>query len=81
MSTEDRLHEPYRLPLMKETLDLHASLREKGIASALAGAGPSLICLVDADAVDETASFAENILPEGWTVMTPGWDSDGAQVR
>lgn len=81
MATEDRLHEPYRLPLMKETLDLHAALREKGIASALAGAGPSLICLVDADAVSETVQFAESLLPEGWEAMTPGWDSDGAQVR
>ena len=81
MATEDRLHEPYRLPLMKETLDLHSALRAKGIASALAGAGPSLICLVDADAVKETVDFAESILPEGWQVMTPGWDSDGAQIR
>lgn len=81
MSTEDRLHEPYRLPLTQPTFDLHSTLRSKGIATALAGAGPSLISLVERARVQETVEFAEGLLPEGWEILTPDWDVDGAQVR
>lgn len=81
VATEDRVHEPYRLPLMPETLDLHTALRGKGIPTALAGAGPSLICLVEADRRAETVALAQDLAPEGWKVVTPGWDLEGAQVR
>jgi homoserine kinase len=81
MATEDRLHEPYRLPLMRESLDVHTALRDKGFAVALAGAGPSLICLVETGRVDEAVTMAKEVLPEGWELLTPGWDTDGAQVR
>lgn len=81
ISTEDRLHEPYRLPLTKPTFDLHSALRSKGVATALAGAGPSLISLVEKDRVEETVAFAQDLLPERWEILTPEWDVDGAQVR
>jgi homoserine kinase len=81
MSTEDRLHEPYRLPLMRESLDIHTALRAKGFPVALAGAGPSLICLVESSRVDEVVTVAKELLPKGWDLLTPGWDTDGAQVR
>lgn len=81
MATEDRLHEPYRLPLMGETLELHRRLRERGIAAALAGAGPSLVCLVESPAIGDAARVAEELVPGGWHVLTPGWDLAGAQVR
>ena len=81
MATTDRIHEPYRLPLLPETLDLHQSLRAQGIAAALSGAGPSVVCLVAAAALEETASLARRHLPDGWDLLTPGWDFGGAQVR
>jgi len=81
MATTDRIHEPYRLPLLPETLDLHQSLRAQGIAAALSGAGPSVVCLVAAPALEETASLARRHLPDGWDLLTPGWDLAGAQVR
>jgi homoserine kinase len=81
MATEDRLHEPYRLPLMRESFDIHTGLRAKGFAVALAGAGPSLICLVESSRVDEAVTAAKELLPEGWDLLTTGWDTDGAQVR
>lgn len=80
-ATEDRIHQPYRLPLMQGTLDLYEGLRGKGIATALAGSGPSLICLVHADNVSEVTRIAADISPGDWQIMTPGWDLDGAQVR
>ncbi|MGH2812869.1 MAG: homoserine kinase [Actinomycetota bacterium] len=81
VATEDRLHEPYRLPHLQETLDLHVALRSKGVAAALAGAGPSIVCLVEGDRVTETAGLAKEIVPPGWQVLTPAWDLVGAQVR
>lgn len=79
-ATEDRLHEPFRLPLMPETQRLHTELRERGVATALSGAGPSLVCLVDAHALDETRALVQRLLPDGWQVLTPGWDLEGAHV-
>ena len=81
MAMEDRLHEPYRLPLMPETLELHSALRAQGIPTALSGAGPSLISIVEAGAKEESAALAERTMPAGWKVLMPGWDLSGAQVR
>jgi homoserine kinase len=79
-ATGDRLHEPYRLPLMPETRELHARLRERGIATALSGAGPSLLCLVEAARLEEAQAAAEALMPYGWQVLAPGWDVEGARV-
>lgn len=81
MATLDRLHEPYRLPLMPETLALYRDLRRDGIAAALSGAGPSIVALVDAGEVDGAVSIAQSHIPAGWHVLAPGWDLLGAQVR
>jgi homoserine kinase len=81
MATADRIHEPYRLPLLPETLDLHQELRAKGIAAALSGAGPSVVCLSASDAIEDAVALARTLLPAGWEVMVPGWDLHGAQVR
>lgn len=80
-ATVDGLHEPYRLPLMPESQALHGALRDKGIATALAGAGPSLIALVMADELESAVRVASEAAPDGWQVLTPGWDLEGAQVR
>jgi homoserine kinase len=81
VATEDRIHEPHRLPLMPETLDMHAALRGKGIPTALAGAGPSLVCLIGSDRRAEALSLAQDLIPEGWQVLLAEWDLQGAQVR
>jgi homoserine kinase len=80
-ATEDRVHEPYRLPLMGATMDVHQRMRELRYATALAGAGPSLICLVESEREDEAAAAARKVVPDGWEVVAPGWDVEGAQVR
>lgn len=80
-ATEDRIHEPYRLPLMGDTMDVHQMMRSLRYATALAGAGPSLICLVATERLEEAEVVARKIVPDGWEVVTPGWDLEGAQVR
>lgn len=79
-ATRDRLHEPYRLPLMPESRMLHESLRERSIATVLSGAGPSLLCLVETDELDETKATAESLMPRGWQLLDPAWDVQGAKV-
>lgn len=81
IAMQDRLHEPYRLPLMPESMDLHAALRAKGIPTALSGAGPSLLCIVPSASVDKTKLLAESLMPEGWRLLSPGWDLQGAQAK
>ncbi|MGH2704094.1 MAG: homoserine kinase [Actinomycetota bacterium] len=81
MATEDRLHQPYRLPLMPESHELLDALRAKGIAAVLSGAGPSLLCLVEVSALDACRRVARELAPEGWDVLAPSWDLRGAQVR
>jgi len=80
-ATEDRVHEPYRLPLMSDTFEVHQAMRAQGIPTALAGAGPSLICLVSSERIVEAEAAARKTVPDGWEVITPGWDREGAKVR
>lgn len=79
-ATRDRLHEPFRLPLMPASKKVHEDMRAEGIATALSGAGPSLLCLVDAGQIQQAAQTARSVVPEGWKVLTPGWDCEGAIV-
>lgn len=80
-ATEDRLHEPYRLPLMKQTQLLRAEMREAGVPTALSGAGPSLVCLVATSELEAVKKTTESRLPQGWSVLTPGWDLGGATAE
>ena len=77
-ATEDRMHEPYRLPLMPASQAVHRDLRAAGIATTMSGAGPSLISLVPAAEVAEAEAKAKTMVPDGWQVLTPGWDRSGA---
>ena len=43
---EDRLHHPYRLPLINGSLEAMSAARQQGAAAALSGAGPSVIAFV-----------------------------------
>lgn len=77
-AVQDRIHQPYRLPLMPASEELFEKLTARGIATALSGAGPSLIALVETARIDEAARTAAELAPEGWTVVSPGWDLHGA---
>jgi len=57
-ATDDRLHQPYRRPAYPRTADLVAKLRAAGIASAVSGAGPTVLALTDAASAPSVAGFA-----------------------
>lgn len=80
VATRDRIHEPYRLPLMPASKKVYEQIRAAGIAVALSGAGPSLVCLVETGNLQEAVRTARSVVPEGWKLLTPGWDFEGARA-
>lgn len=83
-SMQDRLHQPYRLPLIPGAAEAIAAAQAAGAAAALSGAGPSVIAFVEEGrekAITESlrASFAErgiktrlyllNSIPQGASVI------------
>jgi len=76
--TRDALHQPYRAPLMPKTADALRSLRDRGIAAAVSGAGPSIVCLVVRSEEDFVREAAGSL--EGWELVELEWDTQGAYV-
>lgn len=76
--TEDRIHQPYRAPLMARTFEAIAALRRRGIAAAVSGAGPSVVCLVIRGAEDDVRQAAATL--DGWTLLDCDWDLEGTVV-
>ena len=72
--TADTLHQPYRAPLMPETTSLVGDLRSRGVAAAVSGAGPSVVCLV------RRGTEAEVNAPDGWQLLDLDWDLSGARI-
>jgi len=71
---EDRLHQPYRLPLMPSARALFHDLKDDGIPVCVAGSGPTLL------AFEQDGRTVQDLGP-GWRVMRPAFDLKGATVR
>jgi homoserine kinase len=71
---KDRVHQPYRLPLVPAANELFRRLREAGVAVCVSGAGPSLLAfdLPDAPVPDP---------PAGWRSLRPDVRALGVEVR
>jgi homoserine kinase len=80
----DRLHEPTRLAMMKETAAVHAEMREAGLPVAVAGSGPSLLLITPRP---EAATRTEQVRRicrarnAGWRVFVSEWESKGAAAE
>ena len=73
-ATEDRLHQSFRRPAMRDTLELVDALRAAEVAAAVSGAGPSVLAL-------GTSSRPVDILawcPAGWRAQELAVDLNGA---
>ena len=77
--TEDRIHQPYRAPLMQRTADAVAALRAEGVAAAVSGAGPSVLCLVITGDEDSVRGAAGTL--NGWELMELDWNARGAYIE
>ncbi len=77
-ATDDRLHQPYRLPSMPETRDLLGRLRAAGLAAVLSGSGPTVLALAVGA---EQAEAARACGGDGFTVFNLPVDRNGARVE
>lgn len=74
-TVDDRLHQPYRIPLVKGYRDVERALMNSGALSCcLSGAGPSVLAFFSA----RPASAPQ--LPSGWTARILDIDNEGARV-
>jgi homoserine kinase len=79
-ASEDRLHQPFRLPAVPASRDLFEHLRHSGIAAVLSGSGPTVLALCATN--DEAATVRQLAADSTSTfdVLEPGVDLDGAVV-
>jgi len=75
-ATSDRLHQEQRRGMYAPSMELVDSLRSRGIAAAISGAGPTVIALVTADQVDSVLGFIEG----DWRAFALPIRASGAQV-
>ncbi len=69
-ATEDTLHQDYRAPHMTAAMDMMRTLRDKGLAAVISGAGPSVLVigesLADAGLGAGVLGWAEGVGGESW---------------
>ncbi len=78
-ATSEVIHQPSRAPLMKETTEAMNRLREKGIAAAISGAGPSVVCLAIKGEEERVRSESKSL--PGWELLELDWDLEGARIH
>lgn len=77
----DKLHQPYRRPLIAE---YDAVEKLAGIlgchAVCISGAGPSVLCITQDEALAANLRTAVSALSHGWTVLDLAVDHEGAKL-
>lgn len=73
-ATEDRLHQHYRAPAYPASGELVATLRARGVAAAVSGAGPTVLALTT------TGILPPGVDVEGFDVFELPVDLSGVQV-
>ncbi|WEV47701.1 homoserine kinase [Bifidobacterium sp. ESL0690] len=81
-ATQDRLHQPYRKGLMQPSWKLTETLRAKGFAAAVSGAGPCVLVLHYGDVSAQIDKVAAAQLNSGhWRVLHLPVSPQGVQVE
>ncbi|NBH06206.1 homoserine kinase, partial [Amycolatopsis sp. SID8362] len=73
-ATDDRLHQSYRAPAYPASTELVATLRARGVAAAVSGAGPTVLALTTAGILPADVGV------EGFDVFELPVDLAGVQV-
>ncbi|GAA3711793.1 homoserine kinase [Nonomuraea antimicrobica] len=76
-ATEDRLHQPYRAPAMRQSADLVERLRAVGVPAVVSGAGPTVLAFSTSDTQDLIAPEVGN----DWHIQQMDVDPFGANVQ
>ena len=78
---DDRLHQPYRLPLLPGTADLIAAAYDHGAAgAALSGAGPSVLAICDSAITAHSVEKAWNAAGVPGMATRLRFDTGGARL-
>lgn len=78
----DRLHQPYRAPLIPGYEELRARALESGaLAFCISGAGPTLLCLSMDEGFDEVMEPKLSALPNNWQLIRLPIDHEGVLVE
>jgi homoserine kinase len=81
IAMDDRLHQPYRLPLMPGTADLIGRAYEHGAAgAALSGAGPSVLAICDSPISAHSVEKAWNVAGVAGMATRLRFDTGGARL-
>ena len=81
-ATQDRLHQPYRAPLMPPSTALIAKLRKAGFAAAVSGAGPCVLVLHYGDAVEAIERLVADELNSGhWRMLHLPINEGGVRIE
>lgn len=80
---EDRLHQPYRAPLIRGFQEIMAMCTELGCPGYLSGAGPTLMALCHEAEVARFTAYIDPCLSKygHWQIMALSPDNDGAVVE
>ncbi len=73
---DDRLHHPYRMPLIKGGLELKKALEDLGLAVAISGSGSTILAI--SNGADLNVNAFKNIGGVKWTVKALHVDKKGA---
>lgn len=76
-ATEDRLHQHYRAPAMRQSTDLVERLRAVGVPAVVSGAGPTVLAFSTSDTQDLIAPEVGN----DWHIQLMDVDPVGANVQ
>ena len=78
---DDRLHQPYRLPLLPGTAELIATAYDHGAAgAALSGAGPSVLAICDSPISAHSVEKAWNVAGVPGMAARLRFDTGGARL-
>lgn len=81
-ATQDRLHQPYRTPLMPPSAELIELFRAKGYAAAVSGAGPCVLVLHYGNAREAIDQVAATQLASGhWRVLHLPINTKGVEIE
>lgn len=85
VAVQDRLHQPYRLPMIPGAEQVFYTAYNLGAyAVAVSGSGPSILAIIDREAGDFGGRAAEQLEQaglSGWRVLLLGCDTQGARVQ
>ncbi len=79
---KDKLHQPYRFPLIKGSDKIIDMAKKAGaLGCTISGAGPSLMCILENKFTLRDFIQRMSGLPKQWSLIIPGINNTGASIK